>query len=63
MEITLNELNESYKAINELDKEGSIVRGFLVEMDNGLWFSFDEKLGTKGAWVMVSPDVEVIDLD
>lgn len=63
MEITIDELNKSYNLINEADKDGEIIKGCLVELDNGLWFSFDEKLGIKGSWVLISPDVEVIGLD
>ncbi len=63
MEITIDKLNEIYTKINELDKEGYLVKGCLVEVEDDLWFSFDEKLGIKGSWVLITPDVEVIGLD
>lgn len=63
MVITVEELNKAYEQIHEMDKNNEITRGFLVELENGLWFSFKEELGPRGSWLMVSPDVIVRDLD
>jgi hypothetical protein len=64
VKITVEELNEAYNDIHELDKRGEIDRTFIVEhWKSGLWFEFRKNLGPNGSWVCVSTDLDVVDID
>lgn len=63
IKLTVDELNEIYKEINKLHKEGKIKTSIVTHTSNDseFTFEFDRSLGKDGKWILISEDVEVID--